>query len=236
MYIENVNTKTIYFLRHFVIMKKRKKLYVLLTVLFFAAPLLGQGKKNSIKISGIAAHYVSKKRSIDSKYKELGYYSFPIDIGMGATYFRFVNNNIGLGTGFNYQRGRQSSNISGNQRFQFIEISIPLLLQKNISLTEKGSLVFTTGIYGGIMILQGVQSVGSSGTWYEIEYLDRIEGYSDDTHFLDIYFDVGYAFQIGKKREIACSPFLKYRANTTWFNTHIEKLHYGVKLIYTFNF
>ncbi|MCF6357705.1 MAG: hypothetical protein L3J54_07850 [Draconibacterium sp.] len=215
-------------------MKKGKRLYVLLIVLFFAVPLLGQEKKNNIKISGIAAHFIGKQTYQKEPIKNQGFYSFPIDFGVEAIYFRRLPLGIRIGTGFNYQMGRIASHISGVGRSQFNEFSIPVLLQQAFTLNKKSSLFITTGIYGGEVILRGTQMLGSAD-WYDVPPY-YLEGYSDDTRFLDIYFDVGYAFLIGKKSEIACSPFLKYRVNTTWLNTHSEKLHYGFKLIYTFKF
>lgn len=211
------------------------KIIILLLLLFEINSLSSQEKKNSFKISGIAAHYIGNETYGKVDYHP-GYYSFPIDIGIEVNYFRHLPFSINIGTGLSYQKGRVASHVSGFRRFQFYEISIPLLLQKGYSLNQKSYLFFTTGVYFGRMNLQGVQSPTSGGTWKEFGILEHLEGYSDDNHFLDISLDAGYSCKLKKWSEISFSPFLKYRINTIWLNTHQERLHYGVKLIYSFNF
>ncbi len=214
---------------------KLLKIIIVIVLLSVSYNIWGQEKSNSINIGGIAAHFIGNE-SYGSIRDYPDYYSFPIDFGVEAIYLRSIPFNFKIGIGFNYQKGRFASHISGLRRFQFYELSVPVIIKKEFMFNNSSSWYFTAGAYFGKMTLQGVQMNDSAGNWHEWRDLNRLEGYSNDIKFADLYFDTGYSYRIKENSIISFTPFIKYRVNTIWLNTHLEKLHYGVKLIYTFNF
>jgi len=191
--------------------------------------------KNTIVLSGILAHYEDI-----SKYGHnvIGYYQYPVDPGIEVLYFRNLNNNISLGTGVCYQKGRTMDFIKNQDRYHFAEVSIPILFSRHFNFDKRNGLLIATGLYGGKTILLKAEFTGSTDGWYEIPDSDigLYPDYSDDVFFLDIYFGAGYSFSFTQKRIISIMPFVKYRVNTVWLNSIQKKLHYGVKLSYSISF
>jgi hypothetical protein len=215
-------------------MKKIKFLFQLMILLQFVNPVCAQEAKNKIVISGILAHYeqISKYGSANVVP---GYYQYPVDPGIEVLYLKNLNKNISLGTGICYQKGKIMDFMYNQYRFHFAEASIPFLLSSHFNLDERNGLLISTGFYGGKAILLKAESTSSTDGWHEISDFD-IGWYSDDVFFLDIYFGAGYFYSISQKSSISIMPFVKYRANTVWLNEFQKKLHYGVKLSYSFNF
>jgi hypothetical protein len=210
------------------------KIFILIVIIFSVIQLQAQEAKNTIVLSGLLAHYEQISKYGSAKVVP-GYYQYPIDPGIEVLYLRNLNKNISLGTGICYQKGRISDFIRNQYRFNFAEVSIPLLLSSHFKFGERNELLITTGLYGGKTILRKAESTGSVDGWHEISDFD-IGWYSDDVFFLDIYFGAGYSYSISQKSSISIMPFIKYRADTVWLNDFQEKLHYGVKLSYSFNF
>jgi hypothetical protein len=206
---------------------------MLLVFLVLTTTLCGQEKKNTITVSGIAAHFINNEK-YDLIGPEPGYYKSKVDPGVEIIFLRSLAKNIKIGTGFNFQNGRVASYMSGLRRFDFYELSIPVILQKGFALNEKNRYFFTTGLYGGKTVIQKYASPTSSGTWVEYKEYSHLENYSDDVYFIDIYFDAGYSRSFAKLGDISLAPFVKYRANTTWLNYHQKRPHWGVKLSYSF--
>lgn len=217
-------------------MKRIKfSLFTLLAVSLLTTPLWGQEKKNSIQLAGIIAHYINiEKHQLDGPFQ--GYYESLVDPGLEILYFRSLFKTASIGTGFNYQKGRVASYLSGLRRFDFYEISFPFVLKKDFVFNEKNSCFLTSGIYWGKTILRKAENPDSAGNWHEFYNLEYMENYSDDISFLDIYLDAGYSFSLSKLGEISLAPFAKYRANTTWLNYHQNKYHFGIKLNYSLKF
>jgi hypothetical protein len=215
-------------------MKKTILLIQLMILLPFANPVSAQEYKNKIVISGILAHYEQI-----SKYKSAkvvpGYYQYPVDPGIEVLYLRNLNKNLSLGTGICYQKGKIMDFIINQYRFHFADVSIPILFNSRFKFDKRNGLLISTGLYGGKTTLLKAESTGSAYGWYENPGFD-IGSYSDDEFFLDIYFGTGYSYSISQKSSISIMPFVKYRANTVWLNEFQKKLHYGVKLSYSFNF
>lgn len=214
---------------------KKTLLFIQLVIFFqFVNPACAQEIKNTIVLSGILAHYeqISKYNSADVVP---GYYQYPVDPGIEVLYLRNLNNNLSLGTGINLQRGRITDFIINSYRFNFTEVSFPVLLSSRLKLKERNGLLITTGLYGGKTILRKAESASNVYDWYEIPDFN-IGLYSDDEFFLDIFFGAGYSYSISEKRAISIVPFIKYRANTVWLNSFQQKLHYGVKMSYSIKF
>jgi hypothetical protein len=202
---------------------------VILFLILSSSLISAQEKKNEITISGIAAHYINNE-----KYQLIGpfhgYYKFPVDPGVELLYFRSLSKNTKLGAGLNFQKGRVASYLSGLRRFQFYEITIPALIQRDFILTEKSGLFLTCGIYSGKTPKIRVQTPDSYENWHEMRI--DISEKSSDIWFTDLYFDAGY-YSFQKIWKMSINPFMSYRINDTWLNLHEKKFHYGIKLSYT---
>ncbi|MDP2888295.1 MAG: hypothetical protein Q8P34_04910 [Bacteroidota bacterium] len=192
-----------------------------------------QEKKNSITVSGIIAHFINNEK-YQLNGPEPGYYESKIDPGLEILVLRSLTKNTKIGTGFNIQKVRVASYMSGLRRFDFYELSIPVIFQTGFTVGEKNRCFFTTGIYGGKTILQKYASPNSSGTWRDYKDFSQLENYSDDVYFIDAYFDTGYSRSFANLGDISLAPFVKYRLNSTWLNYHQDKVHYGIKLMYSF--
>jgi hypothetical protein len=195
--------------------------------------LCGQQKKNTISISGIVAHFINNEK-YHLIYPFSGYYESKIDPGIEMLFFRSITNNTKIGIGFNFQKGRVASYMSGLRRFNFDEISIPAILQTGFTIKEKNRCFLTAGVYGGKTILKKYASPDRFENWNDSKDFKYLENYSDDLYYMDIYFDIGYSRSLGKGSDLSLAPFIKHRANTTWLNYHQQKVHFGAKLIYSF--
>jgi hypothetical protein len=210
------------------------KIFILIVIIFSCIQLQAQETKNTIVLSGVLAHYEQNSKYGSAK-AILGYYHYPVDPGIEVLYLRNLNKNISLGTGICFQRGRTSDFIINPDRFNFDEVSIPVLLSSRYKFHERNGLLITTGLYGGKTILRKAEFIDNGNAWHEHRDFN-IGWYSDDVVFLDIYFGAGYSYSVSQNRIISIMPFVKYRANTVWLNDFQEKLHYGVKLSYSINF
>ena len=214
-----------------------KQIRITIIFLLFAgigsSHLYGQEKKNTISISGIAAHFINNE-----KYHLVdpfaGYYDSKVDPGIEMLFLRSITNNTKIGTGFNFQMGRVASFMSDLRRFNFDEVSIPAILQTGFTIKEKNRCFLTAGVYGGKTILKNYASPDRFENWNDSEDFEYLDNYSDDVYFMDVYFDIGYSRSFGNVGNISLAPFVKYRTNSTWLNYHQKKLHFGVKLIYSF--
>lgn len=207
--------------------------FMFLVSLCCTTNLWGQEKKNTIVVSGTLAHFINNEK-YDLNGPEPGYYKSKVDPGFEILYLRSLTKNTRVGSGFNFQGGRVASYMSGLRRFDFYELSIPVIFQTGFTVGEKNRCFFTTGIYGGKTVLQKYASPNSSGTWRDYKDFSHLENYSDDVFFTDVYFDAGYSRSFAKLGDISLAPFVKYRLNSTWLNYHQDKVHYGIKLSYSF--
>lgn len=201
--------------------------------LFVSILLFAQEKKNSITITGIAAHYENyEERDLIGPFK--GYYEDAISPGMECLYSRQISNTISIRSGFNYIYGKNSSYISEPTRFRFHEISLPILLKANFLHREKGVFSISTGLYLGRTLNIKIEVPGKYEDWHKPYNPESLDGYSDDVNFMDLYFDVGYSIKLHNGNTINLNPFLKYRANKTWLSTHQKETQYGLKFSYSF--
>lgn len=193
-----------------------------------------QVKKNKISISGILTHYINiEEEKLYGGFD--GYYNYVIVPGTECLYSRLVQNSLEISIGINYQIGKVASYISEPTRFQFHEISLPILFRINKNVREKGSWHLSTGSYIGKTLGITAEVPGKYDKWTELDNYRDLEGYSNDKTFIDIYFDTGYSVKLKYNKLISFSPYLKHRINTTWLNAHQKKFQYGVKLSYSFN-
>ena len=215
-------------------MKQKKLIVFLLLSLLGLNHLNGQEKKNTINISGIIAHYTGINNSPQYGHPE-GFYRFPLSLGAEILYWRQISHNIELGTGITLQKVQVQSTVNYTLRFQYRELSVPILLRKNFTLKNQNLWYVTAGIYNGKQ-LNIVSRYPTSVDWTRWDDLKTIAGYSSDHFFSDLYFDAGYTKSFNKYGELSFSPFFSYRVNSTWLNTYEKKSHWGVKLIYSFKF
>lgn len=201
--------------------------------------LNAQEKKNSISVGGTVAHYMGihdfgKPKTEDS-------YHFPVSPGAQIIYRRQITGSVQLGTGLNYQKVHHQSQLDtdvpgyfGSRKFEYEEVSIPLLLRKSFPANNINHWYITIGAYNGKQRNIMMQGFGSSG-WGSRDHT-TVGGYSKDDFFTDIYVDAGYAFQLGSSGEVSLAPFYKYRINSTWVNTYLKKSIVGINLNYSFKF
>ena len=192
-----------------------------------------QEKKNSIEISGIAIHYQNnEEKHLIGPFE--GYYENEISPGAECLYNRRISKSINIGTGLSYNLGKNSSYFITPTRFRFQELSIPLLFNVNFLGHKRGCLNFNTGLYFGRTLNIKAEVPSKYDRWAELTFYEDLEGYSNDVNFIDLYFDLGYSIKLNKEKAVNISPFIKYRANKTWLNTHQKDTQYGIKLSYSF--
>ncbi len=210
--------------------------FTMLAIILFATTLCGQEKKNSFQLTGIITHYINnEKYQLNGAVP--GYYEFSVDPGFEILYLRSLSNTISFGTGFNYQKGRVASYLSGLRRFHFNEVSLPLLLQTTHTFKAKNKLFISPGTYIGVVSNIVAESPDKNGNWQiYTDFWYPIEKNSDDIFFVDLYFDVGYGRLLTNNSEISIAPYIKYRLNTTWLNLHEKRFIFGIKLSYSIKF
>lgn len=218
-------------------MKQKKLIVFLLLSLLGLNHLNGQEKKNTINISGIIAHYIGIY-DYPLYGQPKGYYGF-LSPGAEILYWRQFPHKIEFGTGINMQKVYVQSKVdityAYTLRFQYHELSVPILLRKNFTLKNQNLWYVTAGIYNGKQ-LNIVSRYPTSVDWTRWDDLKTIAGYSNDHFFSDLYFDAGYTKSFNKYGELSFSPFFSYRINSTWLNTYEKKSHWGSKLIYSIKF
>lgn len=136
------------------------KILIFVLIFFSVIELQAQEAKNTFIVSGILAHYgqISKYRKAKYVY---GYYLYPVDPGVEVLYLRNLNNNIFLGTGVCYQKGKIMDFIINQYRFHFTEVSIPVLLSRSFNFDKRNGLLITTGLYGGKTFLLKAESASN---------------------------------------------------------------------------
>ena len=174
------------------------KIIIIILIFFSVFQLQGQENKNTLVLSGILAHY-DQIRKYGSAKVVPGYYQYPVDPGIEVLYLRKLNNNISMGTGISYQKGKIMDFIINTERFHFAEISVPFLLSSRLKFNERNGLLITSGLYGGKTILLKAESASSVYDWNEIPDFN-LAWYSDDVFFLDIYFGAGYSYSFSQKQ------------------------------------
>lgn len=209
-----------------------KKLF-LFSLIIIGTNLFAQNSIDNIKISVSFAHYFNvEERQLINTYP--GYYESSFDPGFELMYNFNIKERFYFGTGLNYQNGRNASYINALRRFNFSELSIPLIFSLGITPNKKNGILMSVGFYGGKIIQIKSQSPTHGGDWGG-DITENVENYSDDNTFLDLYSDIGYFHKIFKKDIFSITPFLNYRLNTTWLNYHQQRIHVGIKLNYLFN-
>lgn len=201
----------------------------LITILF---SVHAQEREKKLLITGILTHYINYETG--KLGPTSGYYRYSVMPGIEALYSKQIFKTVNISTGINYQAGRVSSFRSAPRRFQFQELSIPLLFQKRVFNNSEEFFFLSFGIYCGKTININIQTEGKYNNWHNWNVDFPVEGYSNDTFFTDFYFDSGYSKTLKNSDYISFAPFLKYRINTTWLNYHQRDIHFGIKLIYSF--
>lgn len=208
---------------------KKKTIICFLIVVFTAFHVQAQEKKQSISFNAILSHYMKPKDSYLGL--ERGYYFYPIDPGLELLYKRKLNNKFVLGLGINYQFGRNASNLGGPLRFKFQELSIPVILQKELTLNGK-NWNLTSGIYGGKTMKVIVEHPNKYWEWSEWSDYNILEFYSGDEIFIDIYLDFQKELFSWENSRLLIAPYSSFRINSTWLTNYQRKLHYGLKINY----
>jgi len=222
---------------------KMNQLKIILYILFFSIIvsncLYGQEKKNSISLSGTVAQYFGIQDFGSPKTEDS--YHFPISPGAQLIYWREIFSTVELGLGLNYQNIHHQSQLDtdisgyfGSRKFQYEELSIPLVLKKSFPAKNQNHWYIILGAYNGKQ--RNIKLQGYSSPGWGLRDYTKVGGYSKDHFFTDLYIDAGYALQLGSLGEISLAPFYKYRINSTWINTYLKKSILGINLNYSFNF
>lgn len=209
---------------------KKTVLFYFINV-FLTTCLNAQEEKQSLSFNAILTHYMQAKDSYLGI--EHGYYFYPISPGMEILYKLKITEKLTIGSGINYQFGRNASNVNGPLRFRFQELSIPLVLQKEFELNGK-KWYLISGIYGGKIIELIAEHPDKYWEWHEWNDYSTLEFYSEDEIFLDIYLDVQKQIFTRKNIRLLIAPYSSFRINTTWLTNYQKKLHYGFKINYVF--
>jgi hypothetical protein len=210
-----------------------KKL-ILLVFIIITSNSYSQNRNDNLKISISVAHYSNvEERELVNSFP--GYYENSFDPGFELLYNFNIVKRLYLGTGINYQIGRNASYIYALRRFNFSELSIPLVFSFSINPNKRSGILMSGGTYLGKIVKIKTQSPSSGGEWIEGDITKYVENYSDDNTFLDLYTDIGYFHKIFDNDIISITPFMNYRLNTTWLNYHQKNTHIGIKINYLFN-
>lgn len=210
------------------------KLFFIVIFILNQILLCAQEKKSSICISGLAIHYQNyEKNNLIGPCE--GYYENEISPGIECLYIQQLFKGIKFGAGINYLYARNSSYINAPIRFRFQELSFPLLLKYQIINGRNSIWSINAGTYPGTILTVSKGYKPSLGPWNHTRNCEGVEGYSSDSNFIDLYFDLEYAVKLKQNRAASIHPFIKYRVNKTWLSTHQKEAQYGIKLSYSFN-
>lgn len=201
-----------------------------LTLLIFTQISLAQ-EKNALSFSVVAVHFQNIEEDEFINIPN-GYDKFGIGPGLEALYSIPILSRVNFSPGINYLFARNSSYINSPNRFRFQELSIPLLFKFQLFDLKRSSIQSSVGTYPGMLTKVTCGYYQSGGLWNDSSNCEYKDGYSNDKHFMDVYFDLGYSFQLNNYHFIEFSPFIKYRVNETWLNYHQEKTQFGIKLSY----
>ncbi len=203
--------------------------------MFIHLSIYSQENKNSIQISGIAIHYQNyEENHLIGPFK--GYYDNEISPGIECLFNKQISKSINISTGLSYNFGKNSSYFITPTRFRFQELSIPLLFGGNFLGHKRGFLNFTSGLFFGKTLNIIAEVPSKYIPWTDLTFYEDLEGYSDDVNFIDLYLGLGYSIRLNKEKAFNICPFLKYRANKTWLNTHQKETQFGLKLSYSLKF
>ncbi len=212
-------------------------IFLLLLTITGINQLWGEGKRNNLIFSAVMAHYSNVGYTPDFFN---GYYFYPVDPGAEVIYMYSISSHIKLGTGVNFQSGRNMSWKRTLLRFHFNELSLPFQLKIDLFCLFNHSMIwfFTPGFDIGKAFGIKVEDTNSFDIWQKKIDLKEsyIENYSNDTFFSDLYFDLGFTQSIGRFGKISVAPFVSFRQNTTWMEYHKGRTHYGIKISYPLKF
>lgn len=201
----------------------------MLLMLAFLTNTSAQEGKSALIISGALAHFSRTGENASSN----GFYQFPVDPGLSVFYQYQIGKKYFLSSGISYQMGRLATHDGYMDRFRFGEISVPLMLKRNLVHWNKTEFFMTIGISYGEMIHLDFESYGSGG-WQDVprKYDER---YSEEDSFTDLLFNPGISFHVNQKTIVEIAPFLKYRVNDNWMEYARGNRYYGLMINYKFN-
>ena len=204
-------------------------LIVLCLMLFvFQVESKAQEEKSDIGFNLSLVHYTGT--SDDMYYHPKGYYSYSIDPGIEILYRYKLTNWISVGTGACYQRGRIPAYLN---RFQFGEISVPLLFRFVTNPANKSKVFLSTAMYAGKILHISADNFGRID-WHNLE-MKYIQGYSQNSFFVDLSVNAGVSFKAEDNNEFSVSPVVKFRVKDNWMENYRESIYYGIIVTYQFN-
>lgn len=197
---------------------------------YFLKDLSKTESRSSLIFSSSFMHFQGQLNNNATSYasETMGYYSYPINPGLGIFYqYRIFKENYIL-AGTNYQICHIASTKFGIMRFRYNEQSISFHLKHYFLKNETIGLFSTIGISFGRMNLLASESHGHIANWndFDTKYL---QNFSNDKSFVDIVFNTGVSFP-SSQMEIV--PSFGYRVKDNWMGSYRQRFFYGLMVNY----
>lgn len=193
-----------------------------------------QESRSSLIISGSFIHSQGKQNQLTTKDASgiMGYYLYPVNLGLGISYQYQIFKENYLLAGINYQVCHVASTEAGIMRFRYTEPSISVHLKHYFLKNKKIGLFSLTGLSFGRMTLLASESHGHIATWsdFSTKYL---EYYSNNNSFIDLIFNAGVFFPTS---HIEIAPAIGCRLNDNWMGYYRHRFFYGLTINYQLKF
>ncbi len=165
-------------------------------------------------------------------YRDASFNSF--NPGGEIMYERGMTAKVSFLTGANYIYSCWNYILGGKSYFKAIahEIFIPVLFNTKLN----NRIYLTTGIYPG-WLLEGKQFYKNLSTVINWRDITETTSYPSSKKFsTDIFLGAAYSQPLNSKNSLDLSPFVKYKLTDNWMGERRNKLSYGVKINYAFEF
>lgn len=177
---------------------------------------IAQESKSSLIISGSVLHFEGKQNHLVGNNANgiMGYYSYPMNSGLGILYQYQIFKENYLLAGIKYQACHVASTEDGIFRFRYWEPSISVQLKHYYFKSGKIGLFSTIGMAVGKMKSVVIESHGHGNDWnnFGTTYL---QNYSSNNSFKDIIISTGVLIP---NNHIEVAPLVGYRVNDNWIS------------------
>lgn len=193
-----------------------------------------QENRSSLVFSGSLMHSQGKQNYLTTSDADgiLGYYTFPLNAGLGIYYQYQINNKSYLLSGINYQGCHIASTEYAIRRFRYREPSISVYLKHYFLKNEKIGLFSSIGLSFGQMKLLASESHGHIANWTDLD-TKYLQNYSNDKSFVDVVFSTGILFPY---LNIDIAPSIRYRVKDNWMGFYRHRFFYGLNINYQLKF
>ncbi len=196
----------------------------------FVVSATKQESRSSLIFSGSFMHFQGKQNNDAGDI--LGYYTFPVNAGLGILYQYQIEKKSYLLSGINYQACHIASTEHGILRFRYREPSISVYFKHYFFRNKKNGLHSSIGLSYGRMKLMASESHGHIADWNDFG-TTYLENYSNNNAFIDAVFTTGF-FLSSSNIEIA--PSIGYRVKDNWMGYYRHRFFYGLQINYELKF